>query len=353
MQHCDATADSHAPRIYARVRRCMDRRITRRQRTAHIALTPHHTTPSLAVLTFVTLCLVAVLSSCSNGTSSPTSTDSSTSETSGPAFERPELALSPFDETAAVASNGTFIDISHTSAGYVAAAGTSSQRLKLQVAHGDMSYYYDLPADGSAISCPLNMGDGIYEITIWENTSGNRYVALSDTLTCDVSLSDEFQPFLRPNVFCSYDADSECTRLANELTADAENEGDALRSIYAWITENIAYDREKAESVADATSYVPNPDTTLAEGKGICFDYASLAAAMLRSQGIPCRIVTGNVSPDNIYHAWNLVYIDGSWVTASISVDPNTWTRIDLTFAAGGGSAFVGDGTSYTDRYTY
>ena len=74
---------------------------------------------------------------------------------------------------------------------------------------------------------------------------------------------------------------------------------------------------------------------------------------MLRSQGIPCKIITGYVSPDNIYHAWNMVYIDGTWVDAHIDIKQNTWTRIDTTFAVGSGSSYVGDGIAYTDLYTY
>ena len=98
---------------------------------------------------------------------------------------------------------------------------------------------------------------------------------------------------------------------------------------------------------------MPYPDETLQSGKGICFDYASLGAAMLRSQGIPAKIVTGTVSPQGIYHAWIMVNIDGTWQSARFSVSPNTWSRIDLTFAATGGGANVGDGESYTDRYVY
>ena len=74
---------------------------------------------------------------------------------------------------------------------------------------------------------------------------------------------------------------------------------------------------------------------------------------MLRSQGIPTKIVTGNVSPDNIYHAWIMVHIDGTWKNAQFSVNPNTWSRVDLTFAANGANSNVGDGKSYTDRYVY
>lgn len=278
---------------------------------------------------------------------------SSEGKTSGPSFERTALTLAPFDESMATLSNGALIDASHLSEGYVAVSASSDSRLKLQVSSGDMSYYYDLPSNGAAISCPLNMGDGTYEFTVWENTSGNRYAALSDTLSYDVQLTDEFQPFIRPSAYCSYDEGSASTQRANELCANAQNEADVLRAIYTWMTENVTYDEDKAAQLANATGYVPNPDETLESKSGICFDYASLAAAMLRSQGIPCKIITGNVSPDNIYHAWNMVYIDGTWVIASISVDQNTWTRIDLTFAAGSGSPSVGDGVSYTERYTY
>ena len=127
-----------------------------------------------------------------------------------------------------------------------------------------------------------------------------------------------------------------------------------VRAVYDWLTRNIAYDTGKAAQLADTTGYVPDPDATLSAGSGICFDYASLAAAMFRSLGIPCQIVTGYVSPDNIYHAWNMIYIDGTWVSAQITVNANQWTRIDTTFAAGGaGADYIGDGSTYTDRYVY
>lgn len=274
-------------------------------------------------------------------------------QTSGAAFERPELALSPFDETAATGNNGVLFDTSHLSEGYVAVLATSSVRLKFQVSSNGVDYYYDLPSDGTPISCPLTAGSGSYTFTAWENTTGQRYAELDSVTDVEVSLADEFQPFIRPSIYCDYDASSKSTKLANDLTADAQNEGDVLRSIYDWIVDDIAYNEGKAAQLADATGYLPSPDATIDEGSGICFDYASLAAAMLRSQGIPCKIITGCVSPDDIYHAWNMVYIDGTWVDARIDVKQNTWTRIDTTFAAGSGSAYVGDGTTYTEQFTY
>lgn len=315
---------------------------------------------AVAALAASLVCLAFALFAlgCSNaqasGTSSPAS-NASEGQTSGPAFDRPELELSPFDADTAIDSNGALIDTSHLAAGYVAVSATSTSRLKFQVTSSTsaLEYYYDLPNDGTPISCPLTMGDGSYSFTVWENSSGQRYAYLGSVENQDVTLADEFQPFVHPSVYCDYDADSKSTQLANDLCANAQNDGDALRAIYDWVVQNIAYDEDKAATLANATGYIPSPDATVAEGSGICFDYASLAAAMLRSQGIPCKIVTGNVSPDNIYHAWNMVYIDGTWVNAAINIEQNTWTRIDTTFAAGSGSSFVGDGTTYTDQYTY
>ena len=141
---------------------------------------------------------------------------------------------------------------------------------------------------------------------------------------------------------------------ARELTADAQNVGDAVKAVCTYIVNNVDYDTDKASQLKEVTGYVPNPDETFSTNKGICFDYASLGAAMLRSLGIPTKIVTGYVSPNDLYHAWIMVYIDGSWTSAQFSVNPQSWSRVDLTFAADSGNdSYVGDGVSYTDRYVY
>ena len=92
------------------------------------------------------------------------------------------------------------------------------------------------------------------------------------------------------------------------------------------------------------------------QGQDIYFlspDYASLSAARLRSMGIPTKLVTGYVGEDELYHAWIMVYIDGEWHSALFSVDRNTWSRCDVTFASAGSTKYTGDASAYTDRYTY
>lgn len=287
-----------------------------------------------------------VLTACGGG--------SSDGDTSGPDWEAPaEIATASFNADAATTSNGASIDTSSVAQGYVAVSATNANRLKFQVMCGQATYTYDLPGDGTPIVCPINMGDGSYTFRVMQNTSGSSYIEIARS-SANVTLNSEFEPYLRPNVYANYTADSECVSRARELAQDCTNEGDVVRAVYSWIVDNISYDNAKAAQLTEVTGYVPDPDETLSAGSGICLDYASLGASMLRSLGIPTKIVTGYVSPDGIYHAWNLIYIDGSWQGAHIQIDSNTWTLVDMTFAAAGNNtATVGDGSSYTERYTY
>lgn len=274
--------------------------------------------------------------------------------TSGPAFDPPPLASSPFDFDNLEGDKEAGIDVSSVSKGFVGATGISDKRLKFRVTKDDRDYTYDLPNDGTPITCPLSLGDGTYTFTIYQNTHDDSYVPLEPQITLDVVMDSEFEPFVRPSVYCDFDASSACVEKADELAQGAKNQGDVLQRIYTWISENVTYDKDKAARLADAKNYVPDPDETLASGKAICFDYASLAAAMLRSQGIPTKIITGYVSPDNIYHAWNMVYLDGTWVSSRVSIPADEWARIDITLVSlEGETQYVGDGTSYTDLLIY
>lgn len=281
--------------------------------------------------------------------------DASVGTTSGPSYVIPsEVLVAEYDPEAAQGNEMAAFDVSHLAQGYVGASAYSSARLKFQVIKDEMSYNYDLPGDGTPLVVPLNMGDGMYTFRVMQNTTGTSYVEIA-SLDQAVAMESEFAPFLRPNVFCNYNEGSAVVAKARELAQGATNTGEVVRNIYTWVVENITYDTEKAKQLAEATGYIPDPDETLASKTGICFDYASLAAAMFRSLGIPAQIITGYVSPNNLYHAWNMIYIDGEWVSVNFEVSPNTWTRTDLTFAAADPSSVstAGDGTEYTDRYVY
>lgn len=292
--------------------------------------------------------LLFLLTACSGGGGGGAAAGSGGGEATGGPFTAPADVRMPEVNLEGDPS----IDLSHDSDGYVAVQASNESRLKFQVKKGEMAYNYDMPNDGTYAVFPVNMGDGSYDFRIMKNTEGSNYVELMSE-SDNVSLSSEFAPFIVPNQFCNYNPSSACVAKARELTSSVSNQGDALRVICTYLVDNITYDKEKAVQVSNATGYIPSPDETLSTGKGICFDYASLAAAMLRSMGLPTKIITGYVGAESIYHAWIMVYIDGQWHSAAFSVNPQSWSRVDVTFAAAGNNEFVGDGSAYTDRYVY
>ena len=272
------------------------------------------------------------------------------SEATGAAYSQPKGVL----EAKSAADTGGEPDVctDYAESGYVVAQASSAARLKFQVKVGEQAYNYDLPNDGTQTVYPLNMGNGPYVLRIMQNTSGNNYVELY-AAEIDVKLSSEFAPFLVSNMYCDYDAKSDCVKKARELTASSSNEAQVVKEVCEFVASSVTYDNAKAERLAKSSGYVPDPDDTLKTGTGICFDYASLSAAMLRSLGIPTRVMTGYVGKDQVYHAWIMVYVDGTWHSASFTVDPKKWSRCDVTFASTGSTQYVGDASAYTDKYMY
>lgn len=101
---------------------------------------------------------------------------------------------------------------------------------------------------------------------------------------------------------------------------------------------------------------MPDVDETLSSGKGICFDYAALMAAMLRSQRIPTKLQVGYAG--EAYHAWISCYVDEiGWVDNIISFDGKDWSLMDPTLAANNDDDtvkdYIGDGSRYIIKYTY
>lgn len=262
------------------------------------------------------------------------------------------MAVSEFHEDEAEGEGGALLDLSALSEGYVAVSVESEKRIKFQVIKGDDTYTYNIASDGTPSIFPLQCGDGEYKFRVMQNVEDSKYSELY-SVTRDVTLEDEFAPFLRPSDYVDYDEGSKCVKKAAELASGQDDALGVVSAVYDFICDNVTYDRELAATVK--SGYLPVPDDTLASGQGICFDYASLAAAMLRSQGIPTKVIFGYVSPDDVYHAWNMFYTNETgWVTVSYEVSSDTWNRIDLTFSANGADAdFIGDGSNYTDASFY
>lgn len=127
--------------------------------------------------------------------------------------------------------------------------------------------------------------------------------------------------------------EKEIIDLANQITVETSDDYEKAAKIYKWVCENIYYD---SDSITDSSSSAPYvASDVLTERRAVCLGYANLYAALCRSQGIPCKVVTGyalgimsgdsewteeNIATKEANHAWNEVYVGNRWVIA----DP-TW----------------------------
>ncbi len=98
-----------------------------------------------------------------------------------------------------------------------------------------------------------------------------------------MKLADEFEPFLYPNQYVWFTQSSKAAVYAKQLSDQASDDLNFVELVYNYVIGNITYDQTLADS-APTTEYIPDVDETFTSGRGICFDYAALMTAMLRSQ---------------------------------------------------------------------
>ncbi|MBV8252800.1 MAG: hypothetical protein JO154_09360 [Chitinophaga sp.] len=131
------------------------------------------------------------------------------------------------------------------------------------------------------------------------------------------------------------------TAMADWLKANSKNTTESLKSIYAWIGKNIAYD---TRNTYDPQYYKDTTDAaakTLRTRQGICYGYASLFVEIARKAGISAILVSGYTVNGGQLSA------DGSHAWVAVKTD-NKWTLIDPTWAAGGVS-----GTKFYPSFTW
>lgn len=302
-----------------------------------------------AVIITVSFVCAGLLASCSilGGGSS-----GSSSSSNGPLRDNTPQVLVPEATGEDLLGNSSVsIDASNKSKGYVVAqySGSNDDVKFLITPSGQERIMYDLHADTPEVF-PLVAGDTSYKIEVMEGVGGTQYSPLYDT-TIDAQIENEFLPFLYPNQYVWFTSSSNAVAKGQEILDDnkVQDDVEAVQAIYNFIVDNIKYDFNKAdEAVAGGlTGYLPNVDETLESQSGICFDYAALTTAMLRSQGIPTKLVIGYAG--DVYHAWLSIYTEETgWVNNAIEFHGSEWVRMDPTFASTShNDEYTGDGQSY------
>ncbi len=255
----------------------------------------------------------------------------------------------------------TLIDYSNSSKGYVMVQylGSNTGKIKFRVETpiGE-TYTYDLHGKSGYQTIPLSEGDGYYTFTMYEQASGDQYY-VADSYGLSIYLESEFSPFLHSNQYVDFTSENKAIIEAADYYQHTVTDIDFIKAVYSYTMNTIAYDDEMAAAAnsGNLSGYLPALDTIVDSGKGICFDYAALMTAMLRSQGVPTKMTFGYAG--DVYHAWISVYTEeAGWLDDVIQFDGVSWALVDPTFKdnQGGSSAvseFIGDGDNYVKKYVY
>jgi transglutaminase-like putative cysteine protease len=170
-------------------------------------------------------------------------------------------------------------------------------------------------------SFSLQMGSGTYKVSLLQNTTGKSYKLLSsEKITANITEANSVYLGSIQNV--NWNVDSAAVKKAVALTSSTTNLDKKAQILWDYMAKNNKYDYSKFAKLS--TSYLPVIDATLKDKSGICYDFASLYAAMLRSQGIPAKLVKG-YAPNYAqgYHAWNEAYdsTNKKWIVIDSTYD--------------------------------
>lgn len=105
-----------------------------------------------------------------------------------------------------------------------------------------------------------------------------------------------------------------------EIIDDNMTDSQKVTAIYEWLIMNVTYDEELLELLYDGASGLNRYNGFYLEGvfldkKAVCEGISKAFTAMCNIEGIRCVTVEGyqTKNPNGAGHAWNKVYVDGSW----------------------------------------
>lgn len=123
----------------------------------------------------------------------------------------------------------------------------------------------------------------------------------------------EIKKYTQTNSSIDLETDEEITKKAKELRDASESEVEFIDKVYELI-KGFEYDYELLEANKDGRFYLPEISKQYKDKKAICVDSSWIVAKMLRSQGVPTKIVDGIDELEDGGHSWNEVLINGQWI---------------------------------------
>ena len=201
------------------------------------------------------------------------------------------------------------VDCSHSADGYIMAkSAPNKKRMKLTIAVGGSTLKYDINNNGEYEVFPLQFGRVNYTVTLYRNVEGKKYKAAGQVTVSPKGMEDELRCFLYPNQYVNYTEKTECVKVASDLCKDMTDQADIYKAVCNYVVKNFSYDFIK--SVTVQSGVLPDIDYCWDNKMGICQDLSALTCAMLRSQGVPARLIIGTLG-SGTPHAWVLAVVNG------------------------------------------
>lgn len=168
----------------------------------------------------------------------------------------------------------------------------------------------------------IKIENGIAEFVdspVLENNE-NRYKKNSTSKTA-------LRYYLQPSYWVESDS-KEIEKIAEKIVNQNDSDYVKLQKVHDWVANNVWYDYD---ALYGKTEIKVSALEVLHSKKSVCQGYADLTAAILRSLGIPTKVVAGygiddewteaKLTAKESNHAWNEAYVDGRWVILDTTWD--------------------------------
>lgn len=107
-------------------------------------------------------------------------------------------------------------------------------------------------------------------------------------------------------------ADALAEEVVSKEVSDTMTEREKAEALYAYLAENVAYDRRYYSNKEDMPYDSQTAIGALRDGTAICGGYSHALKLLFEKAGLPCFNMTGKCFREN--HMWNLAKVDGQWL---------------------------------------
>ena len=115
---------------------------------------------------------------------------------------------------------------------------------------------------------------------------------------------------------------------------DGMSDYDKEVAIYAWIVQNVDYDRTLVDVLEETNRDTYSPYGGLVNRSAVCLGYSTTFQLLADLAGLECITVVGASSSSQMDHAWNMVRLDGNWYCVDATWDASA-RELDEYYSSG------------------